>query len=45
MAIITETKRLIIREMNLDDFEPFKKVLSDPIICNIIQNNRTIMVF
>ena len=31
MAIITETKRLIIREMNLDDFEFLKKVLSDPI--------------
>ena len=31
MAIITETKRLIIREMNLDDFESLKKVLSDPI--------------
>lgn len=45
MAIITETKRLIIREMNLDDFESLNKVLSDPIICNIIQNNMTIMVF
>jgi RimJ/RimL family protein N-acetyltransferase len=31
MAIITETKRLIIREMDLDDFESLKKVLSDPI--------------
>ncbi len=31
MKTILETKRLIFREMNLDDFDSLKKVISDPI--------------
>ena len=31
METILETKRLIIREMNLQDFHSLKKVLSDPV--------------
>ena len=31
MKIILETKRLTIREMNINDFDGLKKVLSDPI--------------
>ena len=31
MKIILETKRLILREMTIDDFDALKKVISDPI--------------
>ena len=31
MKVILETKRLLLREMNIDDFDALKKVISDPI--------------